>query len=59
MDTAKFDSFAKADYDTLFAALQNNTNNIASDILKNVDADYNEIALTDIRVKAVVVTEVK
>ena len=59
MDTAKFDSFAKADYDTLFAALQNNTNNIASDILKNVDADNNEIALTDIPVKAVVVTEVK
>ena len=39
--------------------LQNNTNNIASDILKNVDADNNEIALTDIPVKAVVVTEVK
>ena len=57
MDTAKFDSFAN--YDTLFAALQNNTNNIASDILKNVDADNNEIALTDIPVKAVVVTEVK
>lgn len=59
MDTAKFDTFAKADYDTLFAALQNNTNNIASDILKNVDANNNEIALADIPVKALVVTEVK
>ncbi len=59
MDTAKFSTFTKADYDALFAALQNNTNNIASNIVKNVDADGNEVALTDLALKAVVVTEVK
>lgn len=59
MDTAKFTGFTKADYDALFAALQNNTNNIASDILKNVDDSGADVALTDLPLKAVVVTEVK
>lgn len=59
MDSAKFSTFTKADYDALFAALQNNTNNIASNILGNVDADGNDVALADLPLKAVVVTEVK
>lgn len=59
MDTAKFDKFEKADYDTLFAALQNDTNGITSGILKNVDENGKDILLADIPVKAVVVTEVK
>lgn len=59
MDTAKFAGFTKADYDALFAALQNNTDNIASDILGNVDASGKDVALADLPLKAVVVTEVK
>lgn len=59
MDTAKFTTFSKADYDALFAALQNNTNNIASGILKNVDDSGADVALADLPLKAVVVTEVK
>lgn len=59
MDTAKFTSFSKTDYDALFAALQNNTNNITSNILGNADANGKDIAIKDIPLKAVVVTEVK
>lgn len=59
MDTAKFAAFSKADYDALFAAMQNNTNNIASNIMRNVDANGSDIALEDLPLKAVVVTEVK
>ncbi len=59
MDTAKFSTFTKADYDALFAAMQNNTNNIASNILTNEDAEGNPIALADLPVKAVIVTQIK
>ncbi len=59
MDTAKFENFKKADYDTLFAALQNDTNGISSNILKNVDENGKDILLADLPLKAVSVTEVK
>lgn len=55
MSTSKFEKFSQADYDAIYAKLVDNS----IELVKNADADGNDIALSQIPVKAVKATEVK
>ncbi|WP_367924221.1 BMP family protein [uncultured Ruthenibacterium sp.] len=48
METSKFNTFTQKEYDSIYAALANNTGNIATGILKDTDDQGNPIAVTDI-----------
>ena len=58
METSKFNAFTQKDYDAVYAALANNTGNIATNILKDVDGEGNPIAVTDIPLSLVTLQQV-
>ncbi len=57
METAKFDTFAQADYDAIFEKLANDTDGVASGIVNTPSAD-NFVTSSDIALSAVVMDEI-
>ncbi len=57
MESSKLTKFTQKEYDTLYAALANNTDNIASNII-NTPADDNTVAGANIPLSAVTMNEV-
>jgi basic membrane protein A len=58
MDTAKFEKFTQKQYDALYAALVNNTNNITANIVNDTSGD-GTVASAGLTLVDVVVDEVK
>lgn len=59
MDTSKFEKFTAADYDAIYKKLESDEGGISTNLVKDADASGNQIAVTDIPVKTVALTEVK
>lgn len=58
METSKFDTFTQKDYDAVYAALANNTGNIATGIVKDTNGEGNPVAVTELPLSAVVLQQV-
>ncbi|MDI6601099.1 MAG: BMP family ABC transporter substrate-binding protein [Thermoanaerobacteraceae bacterium] len=59
MATSKFNKFTQADYDAIYEKLANDTDGIASNLVKDTDASGKSVAVTDLKTSAVVLKVVE